>query len=142
MIVSERVWCLSTVNDCLLKLYDQIMQWLCPETVDINQEDWDKENFENNPKCRLINSAKSESGKLGKAFLDKINSNLRKILNLSQWKNTQNVTEWFGNIENKNRRTFISLDIVDFSPSMWEKLLDQTLSWASSLTTFQKTKLP
>ncbi len=48
-----------------------------------------KENFENNPKCRLINPAKSESGKLSKIILDKINSNLRKILNLNQWKNTQ-----------------------------------------------------
>ena len=47
-----------------------------------------KENFENNPKCRLINPAKSESGKLGKIILDKINSNLRKIVNLNQWKNT------------------------------------------------------
>ena len=34
-----------------------------------------KENFENNPKCRLINPAKSESGKLSKVILDKINSN-------------------------------------------------------------------
>ena len=113
------------------------MQWLCAETVDINQEDWDKENFENNPKCRLINSAKSESGKLGKAFLDKINSNLKNVLNLNQWKNTQNVIEWFGNIKNKNRRIFISFAIVDFYPSIWEKLLDQT-SWASSLTTISK----
>ncbi len=47
-----------------------------------------KENFENNPKCRLINPAKSESGQLDKIILDKINSNSRKILNLNQWKNT------------------------------------------------------
>ncbi len=30
-----------------------------------------KENFENNPKCQLINPAKSESGKLSKIILDK-----------------------------------------------------------------------
>ena len=29
-----------------------------------------KENFENNPKCRLIKPAKSESGKLSKVILD------------------------------------------------------------------------
>ncbi len=62
-----------------------------------------KENFENNPKCRLINPAKSESGKLSKIILDKINSNLRKTLNLNHWKNTQNVIEWFGNIKEKHR---------------------------------------
>ncbi len=44
-----------------------------------------KENFENNPKCQLINPAESESGKLSKITLDKINSNLRKTLNLNQW---------------------------------------------------------
>ena len=33
-----------------------------------------KENFENNPKCRLINPAKSDSGKISKLILDKINT--------------------------------------------------------------------
>ena len=91
-----------------------------------------KENFENNPKCRLINPAKSESGKLSKIILDKINSNLRKILNLNQWKNTQNVIEWFGNIKEKHRHSFISFDIVDVYPWISENLLDQALSWASN----------
>jgi hypothetical protein len=36
-----------------------------------------KENFENNPKCQLINPAKSESGKWSK--------------NLNQWRNTKQV---------------------------------------------------
>ncbi len=100
-----------------------------------------KENFENNPKCRLINSAKSESGKLSKIILDKINSNLRKILNLNQWKNTQNVIEWFGNIKEKHRHSFISFDIVDFYPSISENLLDQALSWASNLAIITKDEI-
>ena len=100
-----------------------------------------KENFENNPKCRLINPAKSESGKLSKIILDKINSNLRKILNLNQWKNTQNVIEWFGNIKGKHRHSFISFDIVDFYPSISENLLDQALSWASNLAIITKDEI-
>ncbi len=100
-----------------------------------------KENFENNPKCRLINPAKSESGKLSKIILDKINSNLRKILNLNQWKNTQNVIEWFGNIKEKHRHSFISFDIVDFYPSISENLLDQALSWASNLAIITKDEI-
>ena len=88
-----------------------------------------KENFENNPKCRLINPAKSESGKLSKIILDEINSNL------NQWRNTKQVIEWFGNIKDKERHSFISFDIVDFYPSISEKRLDQALSWASNLTT-------
>jgi hypothetical protein len=50
-----------------------------------------KENFENIPKCRLINPTKSESGKLSKVILGKINSNLRQKLNSNQWRNTQQV---------------------------------------------------
>ena len=98
-----------------------------------------KVHFENNPKCRLIKPAKSESGKLSKIILDKINSNLRKILNLNQWKNTQNVIEWFGNIKEKHRHSrFISFDIVDFYPSISESLLDQALSSASNLAIITK----
>ena len=92
-----------------------------------------KENFENNPKCRLINPAKSDSGKISKLILDKVNTHLRTIFNVNQWRNTQNVIEWFGNIEQKSRHSFISFDIVDFYPSISENLLDQALSWASSL---------
>ena len=93
-----------------------------------------KENFENNPKCRLINPAKSDSGKIiSKLILDKVNTHLRAILNVNQWRNTQNVIEWFGNIEQKSRHSFISFDIVDFYSSISENLLDQALSWDSSL---------
>ena len=48
-----------------------------------------KENFKNNPKCPLINPAKSESEKLSKIILDEINSNLRQKLNMNQWTNTK-----------------------------------------------------
>ena len=73
-----------------------------------------KENFENNPKCRLINPAKSDSEKISKLILDKINTQPRAILNVNQWRNTQNVIDWFGNIEEKSRHSFISFDIIDF----------------------------
>ena len=66
-------------------------------------------------------------------MLDKVNTHLRTILNVNQWRNTQNVIEWFGNIEQKSRHSFISFNIVDFYPSISEYLLDQALSWASRL---------
>jgi hypothetical protein len=68
---------------------------------------------------------------LSKTILDEINSKL----NLNQLRNTKQVIEWFGNIKDKERHIFISFDIVDFYPSISEKLLDQALSWASNLTT-------
>ena len=96
-------------------------------TVFISLKDH-KGNFENNPKCGLINPAKSDSRKINKLILDKVNTHLRTILNVNQWRNTQNVIEWFGNIEQKFRHSFISFDIVDFYPSIFENLLDQVLS--------------
>ena len=92
-----------------------------------------KENFEDNPKCRLINPAKSHSGKISKLILDTINTQLRTFLNVNQWRNTQNVIDWFGNIEEKTRHSCIPFDIIDFYPSISENLLDQALSLASSL---------
>jgi hypothetical protein len=94
-----------------------------------------KENFENNQKCRLINPAKSESGKLSKFILDKINSNLRQKLDSNQWRSTQQVISWFGNINDKDRQSFISFYIVDFYPSISEKLLNEALAQASDLAT-------
>ena len=94
-----------------------------------------KENFENNPKCRLINPAKSESGKLSKVILDKFNSNLRQKLNSNQCRNTQQVITWFGNINDKDRHSFIPFDIVDFYASISEKILNEALDWASDLAT-------
>ncbi len=66
---------------------------------------------------------------------------MRKILNLNQWKNTQNVIEWFGNIKEKHRHSFISFGIVDFYPSISENLLDQALSWASNLAIITKDEI-
>ena len=59
---------------------------------------------------------------------NKINTQLRTILNVNQWRNTQNVIDWFGNIEEKTSHSFISFDIIDFYPSISENLLDQALS--------------
>ena len=60
-----------------------------------------KPNFHNNPKVRLLNPAKNEPGRISKTILDKINVNLRNSLHLNQWKNTQEVIDWFKGIDNK-----------------------------------------
>ena len=43
-----------------------------------------KENVENNPKCRLINPAKFELGKISKIILDRINSDIRSSSRVNQ----------------------------------------------------------
>ena len=54
-----------------------------------------KDGFQNNPKCKLINPAKSEIGKVSKKILDSINSHVRKKTDLIQWRNTSEVINWF-----------------------------------------------
>ena len=44
-----------------------------------------KENFQKNPKCQLLNPAKSEIGIISKHYIEKINKNIRKTTNMNQW---------------------------------------------------------
>lgn len=90
-----------------------------------------KDNFDNNPKCRLINPTKSEIGKVSKYILDSVNNTIRSKINVNQWRNTNSVLDWFKMLEKKDELTFLVFDIVDFYPSISEDLLSKTLSWAS-----------
>ena len=65
-----------------------------------------------------------------KVILDKINSSLTKQLKVNQWKNTQNVIEWFTKIEEKSNHKFIVFDIKDFYPSIKETLLIKAINFA------------
>ena len=93
-----------------------------------------KPDFENNPKCRLINPAKSQLGKVSKAILDNINNDIRSQTQMNQWRNTDDAISWFKSIDDKHLKSFISFDIVDFYPSITEDLLDKTIEWAKQYT--------
>jgi hypothetical protein len=62
-----------------------------------------KDNFESNPKCRLINPGKSKLGKVSKLILDSINQEIRSTANVHQWKNSQSVINWFKDIKHKSQ---------------------------------------
>ena len=89
-----------------------------------------KDNFENNPKCRLINPSKSELGKVSKKILTKIVTALRSRTNLNSWKNTDSVIKWFENLEDKKNLVFIQFDVCEFYPSISEELLKKALTYA------------
>ena len=91
-----------------------------------------KPNFANKPTCRLINPTKSEIGKISKVVLDRINDKITTKTNINQWKNTSSVIEWFKKIENKQQHNFICFDIVEFYPSISQKLLNKALDFASA----------
>ena len=92
-----------------------------------------KENFENDPKCRLINPAKSNIGKISKQLLQQLNKNIRANTELTQWQSTGAVLKWFNSIPQKPRKRFLQMDIVEFYPSITEDLLNKALDWASTV---------
>ena len=78
-------------------------------------------------------------GKVSKTFLQRINQNLRKKLNLIQWQNTKEVLQWFLQLENKNQAKFIQFDVVDFYPSITSELLESALNFGSNHVNIQRT---
>ena len=97
-----------------------------------------KENFNNNPKCRLINPAKSEMGKVSKFHLDKINMKIRTSTSLNQWRNTSSVINWFKSLDNKHHCKFLKFDIMEFYPSISETLLKDSIQFAKKFTTINE----
>ena len=93
-----------------------------------------KPNFQNHPKYRLINPSKSNLGKVSKQLLDNINLAVRKSTKLQQWRNTSAVITWFNNLPNKQRCKFHTFDVVDFYPSISEKLLDNAINYSKRFT--------
>ena len=91
-----------------------------------------KDNFLNNPTCRLINPTKSEIGRVSKKILDKINSAVARGGGVQQWKNTRDTLDWFNEIPSKEEHSFIAFDIVNFYPSISQDLLDRALEFASA----------
>ena len=72
-------------------------------------------------KFRLINPAKNELGRISKVILDKINLAIREHFSFNQWKNTQNVIDWFNEIPDKKVHKFVVFDIKEFYPSIKEQ---------------------
>ena len=87
-------------------------------------------NFQNNPLVWLINPAKNELGRLSKFIIQAANKELRHKLNINQWKNTEEVIDWFKSIKDKQHCKFVIFEIKDFYPSIKERLPIQFLDFA------------
>ena len=86
-----------------------------------------KQDFINNPTCRLINPYKSEIGIICKEITQATKVNL--------WKSTKDTIEWFKAMQEKEKHAFITFDVCDFYPSISEDLLMKALNYASRFTT-------
>ena len=88
-----------------------------------------KENFKSAPKCRLINPTKSNVGKVSKVILDRINKTIRLETGLNQWTNTDQVLDWFSNLD-ESKYQLMKFDVVEFYPSISEDLLKKAIKFA------------
>ena len=86
-------------------------------------------------KCRLLNGAKSQVGKISQKILQDFNATIRNKTGLQQWRKTADVINWFINIEDKRSYRFIKFDICEFYVCISEEALKKALSWARSFTT-------
>ena len=94
-----------------------------------------KPNFDNDPKCRLINPSKIGIGKISKQILSRVVDNIKVKTKLNLWKNSDSVIQWFENIENKHNVKFIQFDICYYYGSISKELFSDTIQWAKTLTT-------
>ena len=92
-----------------------------------------KENFLTHPKCWLINSTKSEVGRICKVKIDRINKVVLSKSRLIQWTNTNQVLDWFIDLD-KETYIFFKLDVVDFYSSIREELVTKSLKFDESYT--------
>ena len=92
-----------------------------------------KENFITRPKCRLINTAKNDLGRVVKIKVEKINREIRYKTGVNQWQSTQNALEWFNKIKDPKSYTFVKFDIVSFYPSINPSLIKNAIQFAKSI---------
>ena len=95
-----------------------------------------KANFREKPSVRLLNPTKPEIGRISKQILTSKIEELREKTGFQQWKNSFSVIDWFKIIDDKSKSKFIVFDIVEFYPSISEKLLREAISWACSAVNF------
>ena len=74
-----------------------------------------KPDFINNPTCRLINPCKTEIGIISKNILDLIYHEITQATKVNLWKTTKDTIEWFKDIPEKEKHSFITFDICDFT---------------------------
>ena len=100
-----------------------------------------KEGFSHTLSFCLMNSSKSDIGKISKSLLDTINENILKETNVNQWKNTAQVITWFKNIKSKKTSSFVNFDVENIYPSISIDLLTDAISYAKTITNIDDDQL-
>ena len=72
---------------------------------------------------------KTSIGKLSNVILDKINQQIQLITRVNQWYDTLSVIEWFINLEDKERLSFMVFKIENFYLSINESLFTKGIQF-------------
>ena len=101
-----------------------------------------KQEFPNSIKCRVINPASNNLGRVSKRILDKVNHTCRDASGVNQWRSTQDVPQWFSHVHSANptkeKAMFVQFDICEFYPSITEELLRNSLDFAKCHTSIDQ----
>ena len=79
----------------------------------------------------MINPTKSDVGRLCKVKIDSINKAVRLKPKLMSGTNTDQVLSWFIGLE-EQKYSFFKFDLVDYYPSISEKLVIKSLNFANN----------
>ena len=115
-----------------LKIEDRVGKFAQKEAYILLKDH--KADFINKKQSRLINPAKTEVGLVSQQIIKGIVVDLIDKLGHNLWANTDGAIKWFQQIPGKIKATFIQFDIVDFYPSITEKILEDAIQFASSHT--------
>ena len=77
-----------------------------------------KPDFENKLQSMLINPSKTRLGIISKNIIQNTVLDIQKTTHNNLWNNSTDTIEWFRNIKNKSKATFIQVDMIDFYPSI------------------------
>ena len=97
-----------------------------------------KEDFRNNPKCRLINPTKSEIGKVSRQLLRAKIEVIKNITKLDSLKDSNCAKKWYTDLRQKHNLTFIQWDSINFYPSITRELLEKSIEWAKQYVDFSQ----
>ena len=90
----------------------------------------------------MTNSSKSSVSIINKVILDNINNHIQKETSANQWKNMSLLIEWFVNIKEKERSSFIVFDTESFYSSITERLFTNAIQFAKQITEISDYDLP
>ena len=93
-----------------------------------------KKHFLDTKQARLINPTKTELGLISKKLIQRITSRLLNDPKYNLWKDSMDTIEWFKNIKDKKRSTFVQFDIIEFYLSITRELLLKRLNHAREYT--------